>query len=48
VLIWNFLQVVRGVEKSVSPLSAGVTSVNVCLGARESSASGEFIEIKPV
>ena len=48
VLIWNFLQVVRGVEKSVSPLSAGVTSVNLCLGARESSASGEFIEIKPV
>ena len=48
VLIWNFIQVANGEGESLSPLEAGITSVNLCLAARESSRSGRFVEIKPV
>jgi predicted dehydrogenase len=48
VLIWNFLQVARGREKSVSPLEAGLTSVNLCLAAGESSQTRRFVKVKPI
>ncbi len=48
ILVWNFLQVARGREESISPLAAGLASVNLCLAARESSRTAKFIEVKPV
>jgi predicted dehydrogenase len=45
VLIWNFLQVAAGKEKSLSPLRAGLMSVNLCLAAKESSATHTFREV---
>ncbi len=48
VLIWNFLQVIKGVEASVSPLAAGIESVNLCLAAKESSRSRTFVTVEPM
>jgi len=47
-LIWNFIQVVRGNEKSLSPIWAGIESVNVCLTAKESAATRTFKEVVPL
>lgn len=46
VLADNFVRVIRGQEKSVSPLSAGLLSVLMCLKAKESAATRTFQEIK--
>lgn len=46
VLVDNFIRVIRGEQKSVSPLSAGLLSVLMCLKAKESSATNTFQEIK--
>jgi predicted dehydrogenase len=49
ILIWNFLQLAaRKAKKSVSPLSEGVISVNLCLAAGESAKTGTFKNIKPI
>ncbi len=48
VLLKSFLDVTKGEGKSVSPLDAGLASVNLCLAARESSVSRRFVDIKPV
>jgi predicted dehydrogenase len=48
ILIWNFLQTAAGREKSMSPLSDGIMSVNLCLAAKESAKSRTFKTIKPV
>jgi predicted dehydrogenase len=45
VLIWNFLECVRGRAESLSPLAAGIESANLCLAARESCESGAFVEL---
>ena len=47
-LMWNFIQVVRRKAKSVSPLEAGVASVNLCLAAKESCKSRRFVDVKAV
>ena len=46
VLADNFMRVMRGEQKSVSPLSAGLLSVLMCLKAKESAATNTFQEIK--
>ncbi|HZO87898.1 MAG TPA: Gfo/Idh/MocA family oxidoreductase [Chthonomonadaceae bacterium] len=45
VLADNFVRVVRGERKSVSPLSAGLLSVLMCLKAKESAATRTFQEV---
>jgi hypothetical protein len=45
VLAWNFIEVVQGREKSVSPLDAGIASVNLCLAAKESAEKRTFQQI---
>lgn len=46
VLADNFVRVIRGEQKSVSPLSAGLLSVLMCLKAKESAATRTFQEIR--
>ena len=46
VLVDNFVRVIKGERKSVSPLSAGLLSVLMCLKAKESAATKTFQEIK--
>lgn len=41
----NFVRVIRGEQKSVSPISAGVLSALLCLKAKESAATNTFQEI---
>ncbi len=48
ILIWNFIKVARGEGESLSPLSAGLASVNLCLAARESAETGRFVGVEPV
>ncbi len=42
VLVDSFIRVIRGEGKSVSPLSAGLLSVLMCLKAKESDATNTF------
>jgi len=46
VLVDNFIRVIRGERKSVSPLEAGLLSVLMCLKAKESAATKMFQEIE--
>ena len=46
VLMDNFVRVIQGKQQSVSPLSAGLLSVLMCLRAKESAATNTFQEIK--
>lgn len=46
VLVDNFVRVIRGEQKSVAPLSAGLLSVLMCLKAKQSAATRTFQEIK--
>lgn len=45
VLAYNFIQIMRGREKSISPLSAGIMSAFMCLRARLSAETNAFQEI---
>lgn len=45
VLADNFVRIIRGEQKSVSPLSAGLLSVLMCLKAKESCLTNTFQEI---
>ena len=45
VLADNFIRIMRGEQTSVSPLSAGILSVLMCLKAKESAATRTFQEI---
>lgn len=45
VLAYNFIQVMLGKEKSVSPLDAGILSALMCIKARESARTRTFQEI---
>jgi predicted dehydrogenase len=45
VLADNFVRCIRGEQTSVSPLSAGILSVLMCLKAKESAATRTFQEI---
>ncbi|MDD4888802.1 MAG: Gfo/Idh/MocA family oxidoreductase [Phycisphaerae bacterium] len=45
-LAMNFLQCVRGEAESISPLSAGLRSVLICLLARESARTGKIQEVR--
>jgi len=45
VLASNFIKLIRDEESSLSPLDAGITSVLMCLKARESAATHTFQEI---
>lgn len=46
VLVDNFTRVIRGERKSVSPISAGLLSVLMCLKAKESCATRSFQEVR--
>ena len=46
VLANSFVRMIKGQEKSVSPLSAGLLSALMCLRAKESAATNTFQEIK--
>lgn len=46
VLVDNFVRVIRGECKSVSPLSAGLLSVLMCLKAKESAATKTFQDVR--
>ena len=46
VLVDSFVRVIKGERKSVSPLSAGLLSVLMCLKAKESAATKTFQQIK--
>ncbi len=44
----NFIAVIRGESRSRSPLTAGIQSVYACLAARESSHTGQFVDVQPL
>jgi hypothetical protein len=46
VLVDNFVRVIRGEQDSVSPLSAGIMSALMCLKAKESAATHNFLDLK--
>ncbi len=46
VLSRNFVEVVQGRAKSVSPLSAGLESVYACLAARTSAQEARFVQVE--
>lgn len=46
VLAQNFIGVMKGKERSLSPLSAGLLSALMCLKAKESAQTGTFQDIK--
>jgi len=46
VLCDNFIRVIRGEQKSISPLSAGILSVLMCLKAKESAKTRTFQKIE--
>lgn len=45
VLAYNFINVMRGREESISDLDAGMLSACMCLMAKESAETGRFMEI---
>ena len=48
VLAHNFLKIIKDGAPSVSPLSAGILSVLMCLKAKESALTHTFQEITPL
>ncbi len=44
-LAMSFIELMKGTGESVAPLEAGLTSVLMCLKAKESEATGSFMEI---
>jgi len=48
VLARNFVNVVRGEETSISPIETGLRSVFACLAARESAATGKFVDVRQI
>ncbi|MBT2292150.1 hypothetical protein J7E73_24050 [Paenibacillus albidus] len=44
-LISNYLKVIRGEEKSATPLDDGLLSALLCLKANESAEKGSFCNI---
>ncbi|MDD5483147.1 MAG: Gfo/Idh/MocA family oxidoreductase [Kiritimatiellae bacterium] len=44
----NFLDVIRGRAKSITPLPIGIQSVYACLAAKESSLTGRFVKVRQV
>jgi hypothetical protein len=46
VLVYNFVNVMKGVERSISPIDAGLLSTLMCLKARESVQTSTFQRIE--
>lgn len=46
VLADNFIAVIKGEARSASPIAAGLRSVYACLAARESAATGRFVDVR--
>jgi hypothetical protein len=44
----NFVELVRGKAASLAPIGAGLESVYACLAAKESAASGRFVDVRRV
>jgi len=44
----NFLEVIRGSSKSLTPIWAGIRSVYACLAAKESAETGRFVGVRQV
>ena len=42
----NFIAVIKGEARSASPIAAGLRSVYTCLAAKESAATGRFVEVR--
>lgn len=47
-LALNFLDVIQGRAKSLTPITAGIQSVYACLAAKESSLKGRFVKVRQV
>lgn len=45
VLVRNFLNVMKGIEKSQTPLADGIKSAQLCLAAKKSAAEHKYIEL---
>ena len=45
-LIYNFINVMRGVDVSHSPLSEGILSAKMCLAAKKSAQTKTFVDLK--
>ena len=46
VLADNFIAVIKGQARSASPIAAGLRSVYACLAAKESAATGRFVQVQ--
>lgn len=46
VLADNFIAVIKGEARSASPIAAGLRSVYACLAAKESAATGRFVQVQ--
>lgn len=44
----NFLDIIRGRAKSLTPITTGIQSVYSCLAAKESSLNGRFVKVRQV
>lgn len=47
-LALNFLNIIRGRAKSLTPITTGIQSVYACLAAKESSHKGRFVRVRQV
>ncbi|MCC7203550.1 MAG: Gfo/Idh/MocA family oxidoreductase [Phycisphaeraceae bacterium] len=47
-LAFDFLGVIRGKNKSRTPIQTGLASVYACLAARESAETGQFVPVRQV
>ncbi len=48
ILARNFINIVKGKEKSIASINDGIQSVYVCLAARESAKKGRFVKVRQV
>ena len=44
----NFIAVVQGKAQSVTPIQTGIQSAYICLAAKESSETGQFVNVRQV
>jgi predicted dehydrogenase len=45
-LAHNFIAMIQGKEKSLAPMRTGLQSIYTCLAAKQSAATGEFVEVR--
>ena len=47
-LAYNFLDVIKGNDRSQTPITTGIQSAYSCLAAKESAETGRFVEVRQV